>query len=130
MVIIVVIGGRQRMRFNIYNFNNEATEVDTGDNIIKQLFVQLMSGNEVVSVEYNNGARETFDSSNNISDSYVEGSYIVDKDHLQDWINFEITDYDKQPWHVHYKNGTQIISYKRMHKFCELFKKLACKEIY
>ena len=38
------------MRFNIYNFNNEATEVDTGDNIIKQLFVQLMSGNEVVSV--------------------------------------------------------------------------------
>ena len=118
------------MRFNIYNFNNEATEVDTGDNIIKQLFVQLMSGNEVVSVEYDDGARETFDSSNNILNSYVEGSYIVEQDHLQDWINFEITDYDKQPWHVHYKNGTQIISYKRMHKFCELFKKLACKEIY
>ncbi len=108
------------MRFNIYNFNNEATEVDTGDNIIKQLFVQVMSGNEVVSVEYDDGTRETFDSSNNIWNSYVEGSYIVEQDYLQDWINYAPTDYDKQPWHVHYKNGTQIIPYKRMFEFYEL----------
>ena len=111
------------MRFNIYNFNNEATEVNTGDKLIKQLFVQVMSGNEVVSVECDDGARETFDSSNNRWNSYVEGSYIVEQDHLQEWINYAPTDYDKQPWHVHYKNGTQIIPYKRMFEFYELVDK-------
>lgn len=111
------------MRFNIYNFNNEATEVNTGDKLIKQLFVQVMSGNEVVSVEYDDSARETFDSSNNRWNSYVEGSYIVEQDHLQEWINYAPTDYDKQPWHVHYKNGTQIIPYKRMFEFYELVDK-------
>ena len=82
------------MKFNIYDYNGRATEVDTGDNIIKQLFVQLMSGNEVVSVEYDDGERETFYSSNNRWNSYVEGSYIVEQDHLQQWIDYAPTDYD------------------------------------
>lgn len=111
------------MIFNIYDFNGKATAVDTGDKVIKQLFVQVLSGDEVVTVEYDDGTRETFDSSSNRWNSYVEGSYIVDQDHLQDWINFEITDYDKQPWHVHYTNHTPNISTKRMFKFYELLDK-------
>lgn len=111
------------MIFNIYDFNGKATAVNTGDKVIKQLFVQVLSGDEVVTAKYDDGTRETFDSSNNRWNSYVEGSYIVDQDHLQDWINFEITDYDKQPWHVHYTNHTPNISTKRMFKFYELLDK-------
>lgn len=107
------------MIFNIYDFNDRATKVDTGDKVIKDLFVQVLSGDEVVTAEYDDGTRETFDSSNNRWNSYVEGSYIIDREHLQDWINFEITDYDKQPWHVHYINGTQIIPIKRLFAFME-----------
>lgn len=107
------------MKFNIYDFNGCATEVDTGDKVVKDLFVQVLSGVEVVTVEYDDGTREIFDSSSNRWNSCVEGSYIVDQEHLQDWINFEITDYDKQPWHVHYENGTHTIPIKRLFAFME-----------
>lgn len=107
------------MIFNIYDFNGRATEVDTGDKVVKDLFVQVLSGVEVVKVEYDDGTREIFDSSSNRWNSCVEGSYIVDREHLQDWINFEITDCDKQPWHVHYTNGTQTIPIKRLFAFME-----------
>jgi len=59
------------MIFNIYDFNGKATEVDTGDKVIKQLFVQVLSGDEVVTVEYDDGTREKFDSSSNRWSSYV-----------------------------------------------------------
>ena len=107
------------MKFNIYDYNGHATKVDTGDKVIKQLFVQVLSGDEVVTVDYDDGTSETFDSSDNRWDSYVNGAYFVDINHLQDWVNFELTDYDKQAWHVHYKNGTPIIPIKRLFEFME-----------
>lgn len=108
------------MKFNIYNFNNEATEVDTGDKEIQRLYVQVLTWDEVVTVEYNDGTRETFDSSNNRFVDFVEGFYIVEQNCLQDWINYVPTDYDKQPWYVHYMNNTGNIPNKRMCEFYEL----------
>lgn len=105
------------MKFNIYNFNNEATEVDTGDKLIKQLFVQVLSGDEVVTVEYDDGTKKTFDSSYDRWVSYVEESYIVEKDRIQDWISYMPTDYDKQPWQVHYMNNTHGVQFKRAMEF-------------
>ena len=105
------------MKFNIYNFNNEATEVDTGDKLIKQLFVQVLSGDEVVTVEYDDGTKKTFDSSYNRWVSYVEESYIVKKDRIQDWVNFGVTDYDKQPWLAHYTNHSRGVPFKRAMEF-------------
>lgn len=105
------------MKFTIYDYNGKATEVDTGDKEIKGLFVQVLSGDEVVTVEYDDGTKETFDSSDNRRVSYVEESYIVEKDRIQDWVNFAATDYDKQPWYVHYKNNTHGVPFKRAWKF-------------
>ena len=96
------------MKFNIYNFNNEATEVDIGEKLIKQLFV---------TVEYDDGTKKTFDSSYNRWVSYVEESYIVEKDRIQDWISYMPTDYDKQPWRVHYMNNTHGVQFKRAMEF-------------
>lgn len=107
------------MRFNIYDFNGRATEVDTYDKVIRCIFVQVISGNEVVTVNYDDCTSVTFDSCDNRAADYVDGSYSVDQNHLQDWVNFEITDYDKQPWHVHYTNGTQTIPMKRLFEFME-----------
>ena len=105
------------MKFNIYNFNNEATEVDIGEKLIKQLFVQVLLGDEVVTVEYDDGTKKTFDSSYNRWVSYVEESYIVEKDRIQDWISYMPTDYDKQPWRVHYMNNTHGVQFKRAMEF-------------
>ena len=108
------------MKFNIYNFNNEATEVDTGDKEIQRLYVQVLTWDEVVTVEYNDGVRETFDSSDNRFVDFVEGFYIVEQNCLQDWINYVPTNYNKQPWYVHYTNNTGNIPNKRMCEFYEL----------
>lgn len=107
------------MIFNIYDFNGRATEVDTFDKVIRDIFVQVISGDEVVTVDYDDGTSKTFDSSNNRMVDYVDGSYILYPNNLQDWVNFEITDYDKQPWHVHYTNSTQTIPIKRLFAFME-----------
>lgn len=48
------------MKFKIYNYNGKATEVDTGDKLVKQLFVQVLSGDEVVTVEYDDGTKKDF----------------------------------------------------------------------
>ena len=107
------------MIFNIYDFNGRAREVDTGDKVIKDLFVQVLSGDEVVTVYYDDCTSVRFDSSRNRAADYVDGSYIIYPNNLEDWVNFEITDYDKQPWHVHYTNGTQTIPIKRLFAFME-----------
>lgn len=105
------------MKFTIYDYNGKATEVDTGDKGIKELFVQVLSGDEVVTVDYDDGTKETFDSSDNRRVSYVEESYIVEKDRIKDWVNFVVTDYDKQPWHIHYKNNTYGVPITRAYEF-------------
>ena len=105
------------MKFTIYDYNSKATEVDTGDKEIKELFVQVLSGDEVVTVDYDDGTKKTFDSSTNRYVSYVEESYIVEKDRIQDWVNFGVTDYDKQPWHIHYTNNTYGVPFKRACEF-------------
>lgn len=107
------------MIFNIYDFNGRVTEVDTFDKVIRDIFVQVLSRDEVVTVDYDDGTSKTFDSSHNRTIDYVDGSYIIYPNNLQDWVNFEITDYDKQPWHVHYTNGTQTIPIKRLFAFME-----------
>ena len=76
------------MKFNIYNYNGKATEIDTGDKGIKELFVQVLSGDEIVTVDYDDGTSETFDSSDSREYSYMEESYFVEKDNIQDWISY------------------------------------------
>ena len=91
------------MIFNIYDYEGRATEVDTGDKIIKRLLVQLLFGDEIVMVMYDDGTNETFDSCDYRRGNCMEAFYFVDKSHLQDWIGLESTDPDE-----------------RMHKFYEL----------
>lgn len=42
---------------------------------------------------------------------------MMEKDSIQDWVNFGVTDYDKQPWHIHYNNHTYGIPFKRACEF-------------
>nr|DAO85518.1 MAG TPA: hypothetical protein [Caudoviricetes sp.] len=94
------------MKFKIYDYNDKTTEVDTGDKEIKGLFVQVLSGDEVVTVEYDDGTKETFDSSDNRRVSYVEESYFVEKDSIQDWISYVSDD-----------TNTNDVPHKRAWKF-------------
>ena len=94
------------MKFKIYDYNGKATEVDTGDKEIKGLFVQVLSGDEVVTVEYDDGTSETFDSSDSREYSYIEEFYIVEKDSIQDWISYVSTD-----------TNTNDVPHKRAYEF-------------
>ena len=42
---------------------------------------------------------------------------MMEKDRIQDWVNFGVTDYDKQPWCIHYNNHTYGIPFKRACEF-------------
>ena len=94
------------MRFNIYDFNGRARKVDTGDKVINRLFVQVLSGDEVVTVDYDDGTSETFDSSDSREYSYMEESYFVKKDGIQDWMSYVSTD-----------TNTNDVPHKRAYKF-------------
>ena len=94
------------MKFKIYDYNGKATEVDTGDKKIKELFVQVLSGDEVVTVDYDDGTSETFDSSDSREYSYMEESYFVKKDGIQDWMSYVSTD-----------TNTNDVPHKRAYKF-------------
>lgn len=94
------------MKFKIYDYNGKATEVDTGDKEIKELFVQVLSGDEVVTVDYDDDTSETFDSSDSREYSYMEESYFIGKDSIQDWISYVSTD-----------TNTNDVPHKRAWKF-------------
>ena len=51
------------MKFNIYDYQNKPTKIDTGKRPIAYIEVSVISGDEVVEVHYTNGLSKRFDSS-------------------------------------------------------------------
>ena len=91
------------MKFNIYNYDNEPTEVDKKAKEIKYITVEIVSGHEFICIHYENGIMEYYVSILPFIPIYDE-DYIVPKERLQEWIDLE-------------KNSTGAISYYRLKKF-------------
>lgn len=45
------------MKFNIYDYQNKPTKVDTGKRPIDYIEVSVISGDEVIEVHYTNGKK-------------------------------------------------------------------------
>ena len=78
------------MKFNIYNFINLATEIDTGDKEIDFIRVEVISGDELVHIFYSDGTRDHYKSDTAFI-AFYDGGYEVPKERIQEWIDLAKT---------------------------------------
>ena len=76
------------MKFNIYDYKNEPTEVDAGDKEIEYMTVEVIQGNENIHIHYVDGTMNHGRSHFSNSTIY-DGGYIVKKKFLKYWIELE-----------------------------------------
>lgn len=77
------------MKFNIYDYQNKPTKIDTGKRPIDYIEVSVISGDEVVEVHYTNGLIKRFDSSDTRWCGFLDAEYRVTNKDLEDWIKKE-----------------------------------------
>lgn len=77
------------MKFNIYDYQNKPTKIDTGKRPIDYIEVSVISGDEVVEVHYTNGLSKRFDSSDTRWCGFLDAEYRVTSKNLKDWIKKE-----------------------------------------
>ena len=93
------------MKFNIYDYNDKAVEIDTKGRKVASISVEVVSGDECIEIMYENGSFEMVDSSSNRYINYYDGGYELSGDKLSEWM--ECTPAKE-------KKG---ISYERLWKF-------------
>lgn len=76
----------------IYDYANKAVEVDTQGKEIDHIHVTVLSGDEIVTVYFQDGTKIRKDSSNCRVQSFYDGEYDVDKENLKKWQNFKFVD--------------------------------------
>lgn len=74
------------MKFNIYDYDNQPKEIDTGNKEIKIICVTVISGDEIITIYYTDGSSESYDSSENRHIDYFDDSYMVFQKDLSKWI--------------------------------------------
>lgn len=87
----------------IYDYANNAVEVELPDKEIKAIYVHVISGDEVVTVEFVDGTDIDFDSSGSRMIGYDDGSYTVEGDMINKWLAWRPSDkrtasYERQDW--------------------------------
>lgn len=87
------------MKFKIYDYENKLLEIETTKEI-NSITVTILSGDEFIAIKYEDGTSEIDDSSNCRMVEYYDGSYVVSKDKIDKWVNFDV-------------KGVDRISYKR-----------------
>lgn len=73
------------MKFKIYDYENNAIEVDTGDEPINLIAVTILSGDETGLIVFEDGTTKSFDASNCRSTDYFDDQYVVSGDQVEKW---------------------------------------------
>ena len=93
--------------FKIYNYKNHSLRILEPIDDIASINVDVICGDEVITIFKNNGEVMRFDSSEPVTGTTLDGSYsITDKETLHKWINYPNTIKDN-------------ISYNRLKEFGE-----------
>ena len=101
------------MKTKIYNYADSETEIELQDKPIEIMFVEIISGDEVLTVIYEDHTIERFDADDWRTASYADASYPVFKECLNEWFIFD-PEKDLDP-----KYPTRY-SYARQEKFCKI----------
>lgn len=84
------------MIMRIYDFDNEAHDIDIGDKPIAYLVVTILSGDETVGIKFSDGTTAAFDPSSSRIINHYDGMYLLDKkEDIKRWLNWRPTDYRK-----------------------------------
>ena len=92
------------MKFNIYNFENEPTEIELKCRAISKIYVTVITGDETITVLFSNGTAKKFNSSDTRVIDNIDGTYVLKEDRIRKWMEYEPT-------------GDGAISYERMIAF-------------
>lgn len=76
------------MTITIYDYANREIKVELPDKEILRICVTVLSGDETGWVEFADGSRINFDASDCRISSYYDGTYIVEGDNIEKWLNF------------------------------------------
>ena len=72
----------------VYDYNNKPTYIPIPDKEIKEIYVNVQSGDETGTITFQDGESIHFDASSNRTYSYDDGDYTVTGDNIQKWIDF------------------------------------------
>lgn len=92
------------MKFNIYNFENEPTEVELKCRAVSKIYVNVITGDEVITVLFSNGSIKEFSSSDARIVDNIDGTYVLTRNRIREWMEYEPT-------------GDGAISYERLVTF-------------
>ena len=79
----------------IYDYINRPVEVELPDKEIKAILVQILTGDEIGYVLFEDGGQLSFDASMERVTDYNDGAYLVKKEHLAEWLDWKPED---TPW--------------------------------
>lgn len=94
-----------KMKFNIYDYKDNAVEIDTKGRKVASISVCVLSGDERIDIMYEDGNFEMIDSSSDRFINYHDGDYELSGDKLLKWMEYTPAKDE---------NG---ISYERLYKF-------------
>ena len=76
------------MKFNIYDYKDNAVEIDTKGREVASISVEVVSGDECIEIMYENGSFGMVDSSSNGCINYYDGGYELSGDKLSEWMEY------------------------------------------
>lgn len=77
------------MKFKIYDYNNNAIEVDTGDEPINLITVTILSGDETGLIVFEDGTTQAFDASEYRCINFFDGQYVVPGNQVEKWASIK-----------------------------------------
>ena len=88
----------------IYDYSDNAVKIEVSDKKIACINVLVLSGDEVISVVFEDGTMENFDASTARCMNFYDGFYTVTGENIQKWLYFNPT-------------GSDTVSYERRSVF-------------
>ena len=77
------------LKITIYDYSNKHVSIIIPDKEIKEIYVNVQSGDETGSITFQDGQVIYFDAASDCRFiSYNDGSYVVTGDNIQKWIDF------------------------------------------
>ena len=73
------------MKFKIYDFDNEATIVETPDKPIDCIMVTILSGDETGTIYFEDGESQSFDASDCRTEDFFDEAYVVMGNEVDKW---------------------------------------------
>ena len=76
------------MKFNIYDYKDNAVEIDAKGKDVASISVEVISGDERMEILYKCGCFTVVDSSGDRFINYYDGCYTLSGDRLTEWMRY------------------------------------------